>query len=107
MGGQQSGYEQKTQNRDGQKRTGKGPNSNQQSHSNHVGGEEREHILQTLFQTYLTTVDDYQSLTAQPFYEVGSTTPTHPTQPDLTTKLYDIRVREALQLIVRDPYSEF
>lgn len=71
-----------------------------------MSGEEREHILQTLFQTYLTTVDDYQSLTGQPFYEVGSTTPTQPTQPDSTMKLYDIRVREALQLIVRDPYFQ-
>ncbi|HBP87446.1 MAG TPA: hypothetical protein DD706_07100, partial [Nitrospiraceae bacterium] len=29
-----------------------------------------------------------------------------PDQPDSTTKLYDIRVREALQTIVREPYFQ-
>ncbi len=68
-----------------------------------MSGDEREQALQALFQTYLTTVDDYKSLKSQPSYELGSTTLAQPTQPDSTTKLYDIRVREALQLIVRNP----
>ncbi len=65
---------------------------------------EREQALQELFQTYLTTVDDYHSLKGQPAYEVGSSKLIPPAQPDSTTKFYDIRVRRALQLIVRDPY---
>lgn len=69
-----------------------------------VWGEERAQILQGLFDTYLRTVDDLKSLEGQPYYEVGTTTLVSPTQPDSTTKLYDIRVREALQKIVRDPY---
>ena len=71
-----------------------------------MSGKEREQVLQSLFQTYLTTIDDFKSLEEQPFYEVGSTLPAKPAQPDSTTKLYDIRVREALQLIVRDPYFQ-
>ena len=71
-----------------------------------MSGEEREQVLQTLFQTYLKTIDDFNSLGRQPFYEVGSTTLRQPTQPDSTTKLYDIRVREALQMIVRDHYFQ-
>ena len=67
---------------------------------------EREQVLQELFQTYLTTVDDYHSLKDQPAYEVGSTTLIPPAQPDSTTKFYDIHVRRALQLIVRDPYFQ-
>ncbi|MGH7230474.1 MAG: hypothetical protein ACREJU_03845 [Nitrospiraceae bacterium] len=69
-----------------------------------MSGEERGHVLQQLFDTYLRTVDDHKSLDGQSFYEVGTTTLVPPTQPDSTTKLYDIRVREALQKIVRDPY---
>ena len=71
-----------------------------------MSGDEREQVLQELFSTYLKTEDDYQSLKSQPFYKVGSATLIQPTQPDSTTKLYDIRVREALQLIVRDPYFQ-
>jgi len=71
-----------------------------------MSAEEREQVLQQLFQTYLTTVDDYKSLDGQPAYEVGSTALMQPTQPDSTTKLYDTRVRNALQLIVRDPYFQ-
>ena len=67
-------------------------------------GEQRARILQQLFDTYLRTVDDLKSLDGQPFYEVGSTTPVPPTQSDSTIKLYEIRVREALQKIVRDPH---
>ena len=71
-----------------------------------LSGEERARVVQELFGTYLTTVDDQKSLEGQPFYEVGTTTLVQPTQPDSTIKLYDIRVREALQRIVRDPYFE-
>jgi hypothetical protein len=69
-----------------------------------MSGEERERLLQRLFDTYLRTVDDLKSLQGQPFYEVGTTTLVQPSHPDSTIKLYDIRVREALQKIVRDPY---
>lgn len=69
-----------------------------------MSGEERERLLRQLFDTYLRTVDDYKSLQGQPFYEVGTTTLVPPPHPDSTIKLYDIRVREALQKIVRDPY---
>ncbi|MDH3771275.1 MAG: hypothetical protein OET79_09880, partial [Nitrospirota bacterium] len=70
---------------------------------NSTGGE-REKTLQALFEGYLTTVDEYNSLEQQPYYEIGSESPVSPAQADSTTKLYDIRVREALQRIVRDPY---
>jgi hypothetical protein len=69
-----------------------------------MSGEERARLVQQLFVTYLTTVDDQKSLEGQPFYEIGTTTLVHPAQPDSAIKLYDIRVREALQKIVRDPY---
>ena len=69
-----------------------------------MSGDERAHILQILFDTYLRTVDNQNSLDGQPYYEVGTTTLVPPTQPDSTIKLYDIRVREALQKIVREPY---
>ncbi len=73
-------------------------------HIQEMSGEERARTLQRLFDTYLKTVDDMKSLEGQPFYEVGSTTLVPPTQPDSTIKLYEIRVREALQKIVREPY---
>ena len=69
-----------------------------------MSGEQRVQVLHELFQTYLTTIDDYNSLEGQQAYEIGSTTLLPPSQPDSTTKLYDIRVRSALQVIVRDPY---
>ncbi len=69
-----------------------------------MSGEERERLLRQLFDTYLKTVDDLKSLQGQPFYEVGTTTLVPPSQPDSTIKFYDIRIREALQKIVRDPY---
>ncbi len=69
-----------------------------------MSGEERERLLRRLFDTYLRTMDDLKSLQGQPFYEVGTTTLVPPSNPDSTIKLYDIRVREALQKIVRDPY---
>jgi hypothetical protein len=69
-------------------------------------GEERVRLLQQLFDGYLITVDDQKSLEGQPFYEVGTTTLVPPAQPDSTVKLYDIRVREALQRIVGDPSFE-
>ena len=71
-----------------------------------LSGEERDHVLQALFRTYLTTTDRYNSLEGQSYYETGSTTRIPPAQPDSTTKLYDIRVREALQKIVREPYFQ-
>lgn len=67
-----------------------------------LSGEERVRLLQQLFETYLRTVDDFRSLDGQSSYEVGSTNLVAPGQPDSTTKLYDIRVREALQKIVRE-----
>ena len=69
-----------------------------------MSAKEREQVLQELFQTYLTTVDDYKSLEDQPAYELGSTTLIPPAQPDSSIKLYDLRVRHALRVIVRDPY---
>jgi len=71
-----------------------------------MSADQREQVLQELFQTYLTTVDDFKSLDGQPAYEIGSTTLMPPAQPDSTTKLYDLRVRHALQLIVRDSYFQ-
>jgi len=68
-----------------------------------IPGDERARLLQRLFDTYLRTVDDLNSLEGQPHYEVGATTLVSPSQPDSTIKLYDIRVREALQKIVREP----
>jgi hypothetical protein len=69
-------------------------------------GAERAEILQALFEVYLTTVDEYNSLLHQSYYEIGSAIPVTPAQPDSTAKLYDIRVREALQHIVRDSYFQ-
>jgi len=69
-------------------------------------GDERKNALQALFESYLTTVDEYNSLERQPYYEIGSESPVSPAQADSTTKLYDIRVREALQRIVREPYFQ-
>ena len=66
--------------------------------------DEREQALLALFETYLTTVDDYKSLKSQPYYEVGTTQLIPSINSDTTTKLYDIRIREALQAIVRNPY---
>ncbi|GJL70299.1 MAG: hypothetical protein NPIRA06_29340 [Nitrospirales bacterium] len=68
-----------------------------------MSGADREYLLQALFRTYVTTTDRYNSLEGQSYYETGSTTRISPAQPDSTTKLYDIRVREALQTIVREP----
>jgi hypothetical protein len=69
-------------------------------------GNEREKILQALFESYLTTVDEYNSLEQQPYYEIGLESPVSPAQADSTTKLYEIRVREALPRIVREPYFQ-
>lgn len=68
-----------------------------------LSGEERLRLLQQLFETYLRTVDDQRSLEGQSYYQVGSTVLITPSQPDSTTKFYDIRIREALQKIARDP----
>ncbi|MDF0677481.1 MAG: hypothetical protein P0120_24555 [Nitrospira sp.] len=68
-----------------------------------LSGEERLRLLQQLFEAYLRTVDDQQSLDGQSYYEVGTTNLAPPSQPDSATKFYDIRVREALQKIVREP----
>ena len=70
---------------------------------NSTGGQ-RKKVLQALFDSYLTTVDEYNSLEQQPYYEIGSASFVSPAQADSTTKLYDIRVRAALQRIVSDPY---
>ena len=71
-----------------------------------LSAEERTHILHQLFESYLRTVDDQKSLEGQAYYDVGSSVPVPPTQSDSTTKLYEIRVREALQKIVREPYFQ-
>ncbi len=68
-----------------------------------LSGEERLRLLQQLFETYLRTVDDQRSLEGQSYYEVGSTVLITPSRPDSTTKFYDIRIREALQKIAREP----
>lgn len=65
---------------------------------------ERTDALQVLLDTYTQTVDAFGSLSNQPYYELGTTAQVKPEQWDSTTKLYDIRVREALQLIVNDPF---
>ena len=67
-------------------------------------GQQRKQTLQALFESYLTTIDDYQSLMNQPAYDSGSTKLMNPTHPDSTIKLYDVRVREALQILIQDPY---
>ncbi len=66
--------------------------------------EERTEELQALLDTYIHTVDAYGSLVEQPYYEMGTTTLTEPEHADSTIKLYDIRIRHALRLIVSDPY---
>ena len=71
--------------------------------SSSTGGE-REEMLQALFVSYLTTVDAYNSIEQQPYYEIGSEVPTSDVHTNSTTKLYDIRVREVLQRIVREFY---
>ncbi len=68
-----------------------------------LSSEERVRLLQQLFETYLRTVDDFRSLEGQSYYEVGSAVLVPPSQSDSTTKFYDIRIREALQKIVREP----
>ena len=68
-----------------------------------LSGEERVLLLRELFETYLRTVDDQRSLDGQSYYEVGSTNLFDPSRPDSAIKFYDIRVREALQQIVREP----
>ena len=68
-----------------------------------LSGEERVGLLKELFETYLRTVDDQRSLEGQSYYEVGGTTLVDPSQPDSAINFYDIRVREALQKIVREP----
>ncbi len=68
-----------------------------------LSGEDRVRLLQRLFETYLRTVDDLRSLDGQAYYEVGKTKLLPTSQPDAATKFYDIRVREALQTIVREP----
>ncbi len=67
---------------------------------------EREEALQALFERYLTTVDEYDSLENEPYYDIGTFSPVTPTQEDSTIKFYDIRVREALQRIVRESYFQ-
>ena len=66
--------------------------------------DERVQLLRDLFNSYLSTVDDRKSLKGQPFYEIGTTTLVPPTHPDSTIKLYEIRIRDALEQIVREPF---
>lgn len=65
--------------------------------------DERTERLHALLDTYMQTVDAYGSLINQPYYETGTTTLIKPEYPDSTIKLYDLRIRHALRLIVRDP----
>ncbi len=69
-----------------------------------ISGEDRVHALHALFSSYLRTVDEQKSLEGQSYYEMGTTNLVEPSQPDSTTRLYDMRVREALQKIVRESY---
>ncbi len=69
-----------------------------------MSGPEREEALQALFQDYLLTVDAFGSLKSKPYYDIGSAGRRTPEHEDTTGKLYDVRVREALQHIVRDAY---
>ena len=75
------------------------------SHSNikQMSGQERRAALQSLLGNYLVTVDVFHSLNNQPYYDGGSSTTLQPSQADSTSKLYDIRVRQALQRIVMKP----
>lgn len=68
--------------------------------------EKRLLALEQLFGTYLLTTDGSNSLAGQKYYEVGSLTLLDPTTADSTTKMYEIRVRQALQKIVSEPYFE-
>lgn len=68
-----------------------------------LSGEQRVRILKELFETYLRTVDEFNSLEGQPFYVIGTAKLISPAHPDSTTRFYDIRIREALQKIVRAP----
>lgn len=69
-----------------------------------MSAKERLKSLGALLGLYLHTVDEHSSLDGQPYYEEGATSLIQPTHPDSTTKLYDIRVREALQKIVQEPW---
>ena len=71
---------------------------------NNMSQEKRGQALEELFQNYLLTMDTFGSLAHQPFYKLGEATLIKPDQSDSTTKLYDIRIREALAFIVQDPY---
>ena len=67
-----------------------------------LSGIERKLALQALFRTYVITVDTFESLKDQPYYEIGLSANVSSAQSDSTSKLYDIRVRSALQRIVSD-----
>jgi hypothetical protein len=69
-----------------------------------MSAKERLKSLSALLGLYLHTVDEHSSLDGQPYYEEGATSLIQPTHPDSATKLYDIRVREALQKIVQEPW---
>lgn len=69
-----------------------------------LSGQEREEALQALFKHYLLTVDTFGSLKNKPYYDIGTAGRRPPEHEDTTSKLYDIRVREALQHIVREAY---
>ncbi len=69
-----------------------------------LSGEERVRLLRRVFDAYLRTIDDQRSLDGEPYYEAGSTSLLQPSQPDSATKYYDVRIREALQRIVREPF---
>jgi hypothetical protein len=69
-----------------------------------MSANERLKLLRALFEQYLYTVDEHNSLDGQPYYEEGTTSLIRATHADSTTKLYDIRVREALQKIVLEPW---
>ncbi|MEC4672734.1 MAG: hypothetical protein VST68_00965 [Nitrospirota bacterium] len=66
--------------------------------------EERQHAVLTLFKNYLSTSDEYKSLANQPYYEQGTTTILDPDHPFSTAHFYEVKIREALQLIVGTPY---
>lgn len=65
---------------------------------------EREQALLGLLGSYIHTIDAFGSLTNQPHFELGTTNLVDPEHSDSTEHFYDIRTREALQLIVKDSY---
>jgi hypothetical protein len=65
---------------------------------------QREQALLALLGSYIHTIDAFGSLIKQPYFELGTTNLVDPEHPDSTEHFYDMRTRESLQLIMKDPY---